>query len=257
MTSLLGLAAAGVFLYMTAAFAIALLRKDNSIADIFWGPGFGLVAVLTAVAAEAGSPRQILVNLLVLVWGMRLALHIAVRNRKRGEDFRYAKWRRDWGRLFIPRTYLQVFLLQGVFLLIISFPVLVVNHRGAGPLTGLDIFAAALWLIGFFFEAVGDFQLLRFKRNPENKGRIMTQGLWSITRHPNYFGEAVMWWAIFLFAVQAPNGWISVIGPALITFLLMRVSGVVMLEKKYTGNPEYEVYVKSVNAFFPGFRRKP
>ena len=257
MTSLLGLAAAGVFLYMTAAFAVALLRKDNSVADIFWGPGFGLVAVLTAVAAQAWSLRQILVNLLVLVWGTRLALHIAIRNKGRGEDYRYAKWRHEWGRLFIPRTYLQVFLLQGVFLLIISLPVVVVNHRGAGPLTGIDLAAIGLWLAGFLFEAVGDYQLRRFKKNPENKGRIMTQGLWSLTRHPNYFGEAVMWWAIFLFAVQAPNGWISVIGPALITFLLMRVSGVVMLEKKYSGNPEYEAYVKRVNAFFPGFRRKP
>lgn len=257
MTSLLGLAAAGVFLYMTAAFAYALLRKDNSVADIFWGPGFGLVAVLTAVTAEAWSPRQILVNLLVLVWGTRLALHIALRNRGRGEDYRYAKWRRDWGRLFIPRTYLQVFLLQGFFLLIISLPVVTVNHRGAGSLTGLDVFAAGFWLVGFLFEAVGDFQLRRFKRNPENKGRIMTRGLWSLTRHPNYFGEAVMWWAIFLFAVQTPNSWISIIGPALITFLLMRVSGVTLLEKKYAGNPEYEAYVKRVNAFFPGFRRKP
>jgi len=244
-------AAMAVFIYMTAVFAAALLFRDNSIADIAWGPGFILVGWFSFVIGEAFGARQILVTALVTIWGLRLAVHIFRRNQGRGEDFRYAKWRRDWGRWFVPRSYLQVFMLQGIFLLVISWSVLLVNASAPRALGALDLAGTAVWAAGFLFEAVGDAQLERFKKKPENKGKIMIAGLWRYTRHPNYFGEAVMWWGILLIAASAPSGWTGVVSPLLITFLLLRVSGVTMLEKKYAGNREFAAYARRTSAFFP------
>jgi steroid 5-alpha reductase family enzyme len=244
-------AALAVFIYLTAVFAAALVARDNSIVDIAWGPGFILVALLTLLIGKEQGPRQILVTALVTIWGLRLAVHIFSRKQGKGEDFRYAKWRREWGRWFVPRSYLQIFMLQGVFLLVISYGVMLVNASGPQSLGALDLAGAAVWLAGFFFEAVGDAQLVQFKKDPKNKGRIMTSGLWRTTRHPNYFGEVVMWWGIFLIALSAPSGWTAVASPLLITFLLLRVSGVTMLEKQYAGNSEFAEYARRTSAFFP------
>lgn len=248
--------AIAVVLYMTGLFLIALVRKDNSIADIGWGVGFILVALLSFFLEPGYTLRHLLVVGLVVVWGARLATHIALRNRKRGEDFRYAKWRAQWGRLFIVRSYLQVFLLQGLILLVISYSVMVINHSTDSGWTPWDVLGLCLWLIGFFFEAVGDDQLIRFKRDAANKGKIMTTGLWKTTRHPNYFGESAMWWGIFLIALSVKNGWTAVVSPVVITFMLLKVSGVPMLEKKYAGNREFEEYARKTNAFFPWFPKK-
>jgi len=244
-------AAIAVFITMTAVFGVALLARDNSIVDIAWGPGFILVAWLTLIIGKGFEPRQVLVTTLVTIWGLRLAVHIFRRKRGGGEDFRYAKWRRDWGRWFVPRSYLQIFMLQGIFLLIISYGVILVNASASRALGALDFVGTAVWAAGFFFEAVGDAQLERFKQRPENKGRIMTAGLWRTTRHPNYFGETAMWWGIFLIAVSAPSGWTAVVSPLLITFLLLRVSGVTMLEKKYAGDSEFAEYARRTSVFFP------
>jgi steroid 5-alpha reductase family enzyme len=249
-----------VAIYMTIWFVLALIRKDNSIADIAWGLGFVLVAVVTFL--RRGSLfLPLLVTLLVTVWGLRLAVHILIRNRKRGEDPRYAEWRRKWGGTFLWRSYLQVFLLQGFFLLVISSPVILVNTHlwdrppgGAGR--GVWPAGFLLWCAGFFFEAVGDAQLARFKRDPGNRGKIMDKGLWRYSRHPNYFGESLMWWGIFLVAVEVPFGWTTVVSPVLITFLLVRVSGIPMLEKKYAGNPEFQAYARKTNSFVPWFPRR-
>ena len=256
MASLISTCALGVFLYMTGLFLIALVRKDNSLADIGWGLGFILVAGLSFARQPVHGPRALLAGGLVLAWGLRLALHIFVRNRNRPEDFRYAKWRRDWGRWFVLRSYLQVFLLQGCFLLVIAYPLMLVNHTPGGPLGATDFAGSAVWLLGFVFETVGDAQLLRFKRDPENKGKVIMTGLWRITRHPNYFGEAAMWWGIFLIALGADNGWTAIVSPLLITFMLLRVSGVRMLEKKYEGNPEFKAYARRTRAFVPWFPKK-
>jgi len=249
-------AALAVFLYMTTVFAVALLRKDNSIVDIAWGPGFIIVALLTFFLEEGFEARHVLISGLVLVWGMRLALHIYLRNRGRGEDFRYAKWRREWGKWVVPRSFFQIFMLQGVFLILIALPIILVNGSSEEGLNLLDAAGAVPWFVGFFFEAVGDSQLSRFKKNPENRGRIMTDGLWKYTRHPNYFGEAAMWWGIFLIALSVRNGWAAVISPLTITFLLLKVSGVAMLEKKYAGNSEFAAYARRTSAFFPWFPKK-
>lgn len=249
-------AAFAVFAYMTAVFLIALLIKDNSIVDVAWGLGFILVALMTLFLRPGFEARHVLVTGLVVVWGLRLASHIFIRNRNRGEDFRYAKWRRDWGRWFIPRSFLQIFMLQGIFMLIIASPIVLVNRSGEKGLTVLDGLGTFLWLTGFLFEAVGDHQLKRYKQNPEGKGKIMTSGLWRYTRHPNYFGEAALWWGIFLIALSVRGGWVAIVSPLTISLLLLKVSGVTMLEKKYAGNEEFAAYARRTSAFFPWFPRK-
>lgn len=256
MLSYFAAAALAVFAYMTAVFLIALLLKDNSIVDIAWGLGFILVALTTLFLGPGFEAHHVLITGLVVVWGLRLASHIFLRNRGRGEDFRYAKWRRDWGRWVVPRSFLQIFMLQGVFMLIIASPIVLVNRSSEEGLIVLDGLGVFLWLTGFLFEAVGDQQLKRFKQKPESKGKIMTSGLWRYTRHPNYFGEAALWWGIFLIALSVRGGWAAVVSPLTISFLLLKVSGVRMLEKKYAGNEEFGVYARRTSAFFPWFSKK-
>jgi steroid 5-alpha reductase family enzyme len=244
--------AALIAVYMTAWFFIALVRRDNSVADIAWGLGFVFVAAVTVLGREAGAARSTLATAFVVVWGGRLSLHIFRRNRKKGEDPRYADWRRAWGRAFVWRSFLQVFMLQGLFLALISSPVAAVNLAAEqGRLNLLDAVGTALWLAGFAFEAVGDAQLARFKRDPANRGRIMTSGLWRYTRHPNYFGESLMWGGLFVLALNVPGGWMTVVSPVLITFLLVQVSGIPLLEKRYAGNTEFQAYARRTSAFIP------
>jgi steroid 5-alpha reductase family enzyme len=256
MLSFVVAAAGAVFVYMTAVFLIAVLAKDNSIVDVAWGPGFIMVAVVTFWLRPGFEARHLLITLLVAIWGLRLAIHIFLRNWGRGEDFRYAKWRKDWGRWFIPRSFFQVFMLQGIFMLIISSSIVLVNRSPESGLTLLDALGGILWLIGFLFEAIGDYELKRFKQKPESKGKIMTTGLWKYTRHPNYFGEAALWWGIWLIALSVDSGWAAVISPLTISFLLLKVSGVTMLEKKYAGNEEFAAYARRTSPFFPWFPKK-
>jgi len=242
-----------VFLYMNSVFVAALVRKDNSIVDVAWGVGFILIALSTFFLDKGRNPRQILVTALVILWGSRLALHILRRNKGKGEDYRYAKWRKDWGKWFIPRSYFQIYILQGLFMLAISYPVVLINYRGGPEAHFFDAVGLLLWCTGFGFEVVGDYQLRKFKKNPENRGKIMKSGLWRYTRHPNYFGEAVIWWGIFSFALSVEHGLTAVFSPLLITFLLLRVSGVPMLEKKYAGNEEFAEYARRTSVFIPWF----
>lgn len=248
--------ALAVFIYMTVIFIIALVKKDNSVVDIAWGIGFILVALLTFFLEGGFEVRHILVTALVVIWGMRLAAHIFIRNRGRGEDFRYAQWRREWGKWFLLRSFFQIFMLQGLLMLIIAYPVMLVSYSQETGISFLDAAGFILWLLGFFFEAGGDYQLARFKRDPGNKGKIMKYGLWKYTRHPNYFGETAMWWGVFLIALSVWAGWTAIISPLLITVLLLKVSGVTMLEKKYVGNREFEEYARRTGAFFPWFPKK-
>jgi steroid 5-alpha reductase family enzyme len=182
--------------------------------------------------------------------GLRLALHISLRQRGHGEDFRYKAWRESWGKWFVVRSYFQVYILQGMLLFLISTPVIWANFRVA-EFQIFDLIGLTLFLIGFFFEAVGDYQLTAFKKKEENKGRIIQTGLWKFTRHPNYFGEVVLWWGIFFFALSLPLGYVSISSPVLVTILLLFVSGIPMLEKKYENDPEFIEYKKRTSAFFP------
>jgi steroid 5-alpha reductase family enzyme len=245
-----------VFGYMTVLYVLALIRKDNSIADIAWGPGFVLVAGLHLWLPPTPSPRQGLMSALVLVWGARLALHIARRAKGRGEDFRYAAWRRQWGRWFVLRSYVHVFLLQGAFLLIIVLPLPIIHGSDPAAWTVLDAAGLILWALGFVLEAAADAQLARFRRDPKRSGRFLRTGLWRLSRHPNYFGEAVQWWGIFLIGASVPGGWRGIVSPVVITLLLRFVSGVPLLEKKHKGNPEFAAYAARTNAFIPWFRRR-
>lgn len=240
-----------VLVYMTGWFAAAQVRGRNDIADVAWGLGFILAAAVSLVAGQVYPLRGLLLSALVLVWGIRLALHIHNRNRGRGEDPRYRKWREEWGRWFVLRSFLQVFLLQGFLLLLVALPVMYANAAPDVPLGWLDLLGLALWLSGFCFEAVGDWQLLRFIRDPRNKGKLMTTGLWRYTRHPNYFGEVTLWWGIWLMALPLPGGWMTVIGPLTVTILILKVSGIPMLEKPYEGRADYEEYKRRTSSFFP------
>jgi len=238
-----------LFAYMAIWYAIAIVKSSNDVADVAWGLGFVFLAWLSYYLA-GGNDRALIVNSLVTVWGLRLAWHIYVRNYGKPEDFRYAQWRSEWKHFYL-RSFLQVFMLQGVFLFVTIWPVLFINISVPEPFQWLDVAGVSVWLIGFYFESAGDYQLKQFKKIPANKGKIMTTGLWRYSRHPNYFGEAVQWWGIFLFALAIPGGWVTAAGPILITYLLRYVSGVPMLERKYEGNDQFEGYKKKTSVFFP------
>jgi len=241
--------AAVLFLYMTAWFIISLLKKRNDVADIAWGLGFVLLAWL-AYCISGSACRPLLVNSLVTLWGTRLAWHIYRRNRGKPEDYRYQEWRREW-KHFTLRSYLQIYMLQGFLLYLISLPVLFINHAPSSTLEWTDYAGIAVWLIGFSFESIGDRQLKDFTRDPSNKGKIIGTGLWRYSRHPNYFGEVVQWWGIFVVALSLPGSWSTVIGPLTITVLILFVSGIPLLEKKYAGRADYEEYKKRTSIFFP------
>lgn len=238
---------------MTAVFCLALLLKDNSIVDVAYGLAFVLVCGTAFIVYGDGHPRQWLVVSLVSVWGVRLACHVFLRKQGEGEDFRYRQWREEWGQTFVWRSFLQIFMLQGAVVFCVALPALLVVFRPGGSLGAFDIAGLLVWLFGFAFEAIGDWQLLCFKRNPENHGKIIQSGLWRYTRHPNYFGEAVLWWGLLLIAFRTPYGPIAVISPLLIDFLLLKVSGIPMLEAKYQGNREFADYKDRTNALIPWF----
>ena len=256
MAEVIALAALSIFIYMSLIFIVALAKKNNGVVDIAWGLGFILAGAAVFAGFGNGGARQWLALALVLAWGGRLAWHIFRRNRGKEEDFRYAAWRRQWGKYFVIRSYMQIFMLQGLLLLLVISPVLLIVGQEQPSLKYLDGLGLLVWLTGFLFETVGDRQLAAFIRDPANRGRIMTGGLWSWTRHPNYFGEAALWWGMGILALAAPRGWLGLTGPLVITFLLLFVSGVPLLEKKYAGRADWEEYKKRTPIFFPWFPKK-
>ncbi len=233
---------------------LSLALKDSSIVDIFWGIGFVIVAWLTFTLAPQGYlPRRQLVAVLVTIWGVRLALHIGVRNWGKPEDFRYAKWRKENGPGWWWVSFFKVFLLQGVLMWLISAPIIAAQTSGfPAILTPLDYIGASLWTVGLLFESIGDLQLTRFKADPSTRGKLLTTGLWKYTRHPNYFGEAILWWGYYIIALVSGSWW-TIFSPIIMTFLLMRVSGVAMLERTMKLKPGYEEYMRRTSAFIPWF----
>jgi steroid 5-alpha reductase family enzyme len=240
---------------MNLWFIVSLIKKRNDVADVAWGLGFVVLAWASFITTSSNSLISLITNCLVTIWGLRLAFHIYSRNKGKAEDYRYNKWRQDWGKWFYLRSYFQIYILQGIFLFLISLPVLFINNLPSS----INIFSFVgfiVWLIGFYFEVVGDYQLSEFIKNPNNKGKLMTSGLWQYTRHPNYFGEVTQWWSIFIIALSVHNGWISIIGPITITFLILKVSGIPMLEKKMEKNPEFLDYKNKTSMFIPLPKRK-
>lgn len=245
-----------ILVLMTIMWLISLPLKNSSIVDIFWGTGF-VISAWTAffITPDGLTDRKLLICVLATLWGLRLSLHIFIRNFKKPEDFRYQKWREEAGKAWWLRSFFRVFLVQGFLMWIISTPLLAAQTENT-PLFWLDYVAVAVWVIGFFFEVVGDWQLARFKANPENKGKLLQSGVWKYTRHPNYFGDAAQWWGYYLVAVAA-GGWWTVFSPILMTLFLMRVSGVTLLEKtlkeEKTG---YREYMETTSEFIPWFPKK-
>jgi steroid 5-alpha reductase family enzyme len=188
---------------------------------------------------------------MVIVWGLRLSLHVLYRDWRKPQEARYGLWRKQWGDYVVLRSFFEIFMLQGVVMLLIAQPVILINSSFENTLGWLDGIGAAVWMIGFFFESLGDYQLLQFLSNKDNKDKILTTGLWRYTRHPNYFGEAVMWWGIFLLALSVPHGWTAIMSPATITFLLGYVSGIPLAEASLKDNPAFKNYMTETSVFFP------
>ena len=254
-----------IFLFMCYVFILAQIFKNNSIDDIFWGLGFICITTYLLFTSHSYIERQAvfltkhLVNICIFIWGFRLAVYIYSRNKGKGEDWRYINFRKLWRKHNIPQwlgAFLQVFMLQGFFMFIVALPVIHVNTAFSG-INFLTILGFIIWVTGFVFEALGDYQMAQFKKNPANKGKTMRYGLWKFTRHPNYFGEMTMWWGIWLMSVNffTPlQTMIGIISPLTITWLLTKVSGVPMLESKYKNDAEYQEYIRNTPSFFPKFR---
>lgn len=246
-----------LFAAAVVVWGISLLLRDAGIADVAWAFGFLLVAGLWAWPHQPLSPRGLLVVGLAAVWALRLSGHIFWRNRGRGEDPRYGAMRKTWGQRFWWVSLFTVFLLQATLLWIAAAPLYhSVSATPAVPLGPVAAGGVALWAIGMYFEAVGDWQLARFKSDPANQGKVLEAGLWRYTRHPNYFGEFLIWWGFFLIAAETVTGVWTVVSPALMSFLLLRVSGVPMLDDLMRRTkPDYRHYIERTNAFFPWFPR--
>jgi len=246
-----------ILILMTILWLVSLRLKNSSIVDIFWGTGFVIANwVYFMLTPDGYMLRKIIISILVSIWGLRLSIYILLRNYGKPEDFRYQKWRKESGKIWWWKSYFQVFLLQGVLLGIISIPLLAAQINPLPDhLTFFDFMGIAVWLIGFYFESMGDYQLARFKANPENKGKVMDKGVWRYTRHPNYFGDSAQWWGYFLIA-STSGGWWTIYSPILMTLFLLRVSGVALLEKTMEKRPGYKEYIRKTSAFVPWFPRK-
>lgn len=236
--------------YATLWFIVSLIKKRNDVADIAWGLGFIVLCLFGLLTQPLGSISA-LIYTLVSIWGLRLAIHIALRSKGKTEDFRYRQWREEWGKTFLIRSYLQVYVLQGFFMCIIGLPILIAGLATPQYINGFTIVGTVMWLGGFAFEAIGDYQLSVFIKTKKQKGDIMQTGLWRYTRHPNYFGEVLLWWGIFIIVLPLQNGFWGLISPLTITFLLLKVSGIPMLEAKYKDNPQFQDYKRRTSAFFP------
>jgi steroid 5-alpha reductase family enzyme len=237
---------------MTFWFIVSLITKRNDVADLAWGLGF--IAVCVYLLLFTGSSLSLkIISLLTTIWGVRLASHIYSRLKKTTEDSRYLAWRQEWGNTFILRSYLQVYLLQGLFMYLISLSAIISSKAIALSLP-LSAIGILVWAIGFLFESVADKQLSDFVK-VKKPGQIMQTGLWKYSRHPNYFGEVTQWWGIFVISLSASN-LLSIFSPLTITLLILFVSGVPLLEKKYQGNLAFEEYKKRTSVFIPWFSKK-
>ena len=246
----------GTALLLVAAvfWLLSLWRNDVSIVDSLWSLMFLLVALVYSITSSNAGPREVLILVLVTLWALRLSVYITWRNHGKPEDYRYQEIRANNEPGFRYKSLYIVFVLQAVLAWVISLPL-------AGAISGhsdigfLDYAGVALFLIGMFFESIGDMQLSRFRKDPENAGKVLDTGLWRYTRHPNYFGNFTLWWGFYLLALSA-GAWWTVVSPLLMTFLLLKVSGVAMLEKDIgERRPRYQQYIRRTNAFFPGLPR--
>lgn len=244
-----------VFLWvvMSIMFVIGYFKKTYVIVDMAWGTSFMFVAFYTLFLNSTYMPRQLLITTLILLWGTRITVYLFMRNKGKGEDPRFEIIKKSWGVWEPLYSYFLLFLSQGLLILLISYPVILVNTSNSLGLSWLDAIGVAIWIIGFLFETIGDWQLYVFLKNPLNKGMLMRSGLWQYTRHPNYFGESLMWWGIWIIALSVPFGWSGIISPLTITSILLYVSGVPMAEKQLERHPDFASYKAQTNMFIPWF----
>jgi steroid 5-alpha reductase family enzyme len=243
---------------MVTGWVFSVRKQNVTIVDSLWGLGFVLIAWLTWFQLDGMGGRSLLITVLTTLWGVRLALYLTWRNYGKGEDPRYAQWRKAGGERFWITSLFKVFLLQAIFLWAIAL-VIQAGQAGSGSerLGWLDLAGTLIWLTGFVFEAVGDWQLARFKANPANRGQVMDQGLWRYTRHPNYFGESLIWWGLFVIALSHPANWWTVVSPVIITSVLLKMTGIPLTEKLLVEKrPGYRDYVRNTSAFFPWAPKK-
>ncbi len=231
----------------------SLYFRDASLVDRYWGAGFVIAAAVAFAVTTDADPRRYLLLGMVAIWGTRLSLYLTKRNWGHGEDYRYQSMRRRRGDSFPLISLVTVFGLQGALMWFIGLPIALAMASGSPEhLTPLDYIGGAIWLIGFTFESIGDAQLARFKANPENDGKVMDRGLWRYTRHPNYFGDALLWWGIYITCAATPYGRWAILSPIVMTFFLMKVSGVPMLERRLEKTrPKYADYVARTSGFIP------
>jgi steroid 5-alpha reductase family enzyme len=251
------LAFAAIMSMMTILWLISIKIKNVSIVDLFWGFGFVIACAVYFINTKGLETRKILLMTMVSIWGLRLSIYLAWRNLGKGEDFRYQKFRKDFGEdRYWWYSFFSVFLLQGVLMWLISVPLLGAQFYSCNKLGLLDFTGVAIWIIGFIFEAGGDIQLARFKANASNKGKVLNTGFWLYTRHPNYFGDAAVWFGYGLICISA-GSYLPILGSILMTALIIKVSGVVLLEKTLNSTkPGYQEYVRKTSAFIPWFPKK-
>jgi len=244
-------AAIALLLYVTLWFVLSLGVGRNDVADLAWGLGIAFVGMLMVVVTAEYSLRVELLATMVFVWGIRLTLHMFHRFARTGEDHRYAVRRREWKRWFMPRTYAQVFLLQGFLMLVVAYPFI---HASAYPSVGFawwDVLGVIVWICGLVVEVASDRQLARFTGDPANTGGVLDTGLWRYSRHPNYFGEVLQWWGVALVLLSVPFGYVAFVSPILMTFLILTVSGIPVHERLLTKNPAYRAYMERTSVFIP------
>ncbi len=247
-----------IFTVMCLLWIVSIFIRNVSIVDIFWGIGFVITCCVYFISTPPHGSRNILIMTLVTLWGLRLAIFLAWRNAGKGEDFRYREFRKKYGeKRYWWISFFQTFLLQGLLMWLISAPLLGSQYlHQERALRILDFIAVIIWVIGISFEAGGDFQLARFRSDPANKGKVLNYGFWKYTRHPNYFGDSAVWWAYALFSVSA-GSYLPAFGSLLMTLLIIKVSGVALLEKSLSEKkPQYREYIEKTSAFFPWFPKK-
>ena len=240
---------------MITGWLISLGYRNVSIVDSLWGLGFVLIAWLTFFMSDGVWSRKMLIAVLVTLWGLRLSIYLSWRNWGKGEDPRYGSWRKKSGDRFWLVSLFKVFILQALVLWVISLAVQIGQLASIpAKLTWLDGLGIIVWAVGFTFESLGDWQLAKFKSDPASKGRVMDRGLWAYTRHPNYFGEFLIWWGIFLITLSTPNSWWTILSPVIITLVLLKMTGIPLTEQELVKNrPGYSEYVKRTSAFVPWF----
>ncbi|MGZ4546097.1 MAG: DUF1295 domain-containing protein [Blastococcus sp.] len=254
-----------VWATLTVTWAVGVRTRRHAVVDVVWGAGFALVAVVSLLLARAqddgNAARGVLVAVLTAMWGLRLSAHIARRNRGKGEDPRYAEIQQRAPGSPAAHMYRRVYLTQTAALWFVSLPVQVAMYQ-PGPLWSgwsavVTVLGVLVWAVGLFFEAVGDWQLARFTADPANRGRVNDRGLWRYTRHPNYFGDACVWWGLFLLAASDWSGLVFVLSPALMTWTLAKGTGAPLTEKRMASSRQgYADYVRRTNGFWPGPPKK-